>query len=728
MSDDNSDGSGTYEFDYENTSKSKMRSFRTNNKLSKLLENTAIADDMVSHGTEYDNLKAKMRAKYLTSTSIVDSKHVSSTVNQLQETLVKTKNLLKSFENKETKYHKSLSETTKDIKTAEEDESDKSSEDVFEETKEDSPEVIDLELDDEMIDEVIEEAENEESEESESVSSVFIENEDQISEKTANSNKYQLKFESESEHEDAIELDESDVDKSEQKSIFGQVSSIFDTESKFSNNKTEYDESYEEKMKSIQASISKKLEKEAKENEISDKNKEISKLIGVEKGLDEKIKEQHDIISSIEQKIFEKETTFQGLKEDYVQYLKDLKSKDSLISQYRNYFTATQGKLDNLVNTLEHKLENGKNIVSKLQNTHNTIDTYLESSAKVLNNVKECRKMFVDQDISNWHALSEQSNTFYQGVMAKLENYDFSHYTPTEKSILHKVVEEFKEQKKTIDNKIGEKAKDFEVTHPSSITHDHKEFQNKTNIKEEESFQGGNTESDLNTDESSNNKHNDESSNFDLKQHDINSGSGEANDASVDVSTDENDLSIESAEESEEEDAIARFYKDNNIKEGELLKTVVSQAISAPMEVPEAETLTTRQNSIRLYNKLTDNIKDKISSTISSVKSSIPNTFSLKRKRQSVTEIDSNNNEDELDESDIEKIENTFIKRVKQSDGRYRVVKTYVNDINKGDLIKHPALLNPEDEDEQIEYITLIREKLVTNPTDEVIIISSDED
>jgi len=232
----------------------------------------------------------------------------------------------------------------------------------------------------------------------------------------------------------------------------------------------------------------------------------------------------------------------------------------------------------------------------------------------------------------------------------------------------------------------------------------------------------------LNTDESSNNEHNDESSNFDLKQHDINSGSGEANDASVDVSTDEDDLSIESAEESEEEDAIARFYKDNNIKEGELLKTVVSQAISAPMEVPEAETLTTRQNSIRLYNKLTDNIKDKISSTISSVKSSIPNTFSLKRKRQSVTEIDSNNNEEELDESDIEKIENTFIKRVKQSDGRYRVVKTYVNDINKGDLIKHPALLNPEDEDEQIEYITLVREKLVTNPTDEVIIISSDED
>ncbi|CAI8498361.1 unnamed protein product [Hanseniaspora opuntiae] len=153
---------------------------------------------------------------------------------------------------------------------------------------------------------------------------------------------------------------------------------------------------------------------------------------------------------------------------------------------------------------------------------------------------------------------------------------------------------------------------------------------------------------------------------------------------------------------SEDEDAISKFYKDNNIKEGELLKTIVSQAISEPMEIPKTETLT-RYPVLR---------------------NSIPSTISLKRSRQVVSEDDDR----ELDEDDIRSIEETFRKRAKTTEGKYRVVKMYVKDINKGDLAKHPALTNPDDEDEEIEYVTLVREKLVTNPTDEVIVISSDDE
>ncbi|CAI8498358.1 unnamed protein product [Hanseniaspora opuntiae] len=103
------DGEHTpYEFDYDNISKSKMRSFRVKNKFSKLLEDSATVDGMGSHGTEYDNLKAKMREKYLKKDSDVGVSQIDTTVIQLQEALTKTKSILKSLENKESSLFKEL--------------------------------------------------------------------------------------------------------------------------------------------------------------------------------------------------------------------------------------------------------------------------------------------------------------------------------------------------------------------------------------------------------------------------------------------------------------------------------------------------------------------------------------------------------------------------------------------------------------------------------------------
>lgn len=680
MSNDNDGEHTPYEFDYDNISKSKMRSFRVKNKFSKLLEDSATVDGMGSHGTEYDNLKAKMREKYLKKDSDVGVSQIDTTVIQLQEALTKTKSILKSLENKESPYLKSLRERAQNAGEEIQQETHESENRPVEQ-EENVPEVSDVELDDEMIDDIVEEVEEEELENTNEVSSHESEEEND-SVNTESTQKYQLKFESDPQEEEESKSKESIVDNSQQQSVFGQVSLTFDSSLQPSTT-IDTDESYEEKMKSIKDSIAKKIAEEAKENEINHNNKAISKLKNDSTTLDEKIKIQNDIILSIEQEIQEKESLLIQSKKDYDDYLKSLKSNSSLIDHYKVSLESAKKEIEGLEDSLNKKLSNGKSILEKLKKAHEEVDSYLETSTEILKNAEGCKELFLKQNVSNFHHTCGLVGALYSESKLLMERDDYS-FIPLEK---REAIEKF------VDN-----------------------------LKQEDIIQGNSIKDEFNKD-SVPSEANESFTNID--DNDVKDNGDESDLPPLNTENEENSEQ-EDADEliSEDEDAISKFYKDNNIKEGELLKTIVSQAISEPMEIPETETLSTRQNSVRIYNKLSNTLRDKVSSTISSIRNSIPSTISLKRSRQVVSEDDDR----ELDEDDIRSIEETFRKRAKTTDGKYRVVKMYVKDINKGDLAKHPALTNPDDEDEEIEYVTLVREKLVTNPTDEVIVISSDDE
>lgn len=681
MSNDNDGEHTPYEFDYDNISKSKMRSFRVKNKFSKLLEDSATVDGIGSHGTEYDNLKAKMREKYLKKAANADVPQIDTTVNQLQEALTKTKSILKSLENKESPYLKSLREKAQNAVEEIQQETHELENSPVEQEEESVPEVSDIELNDEMIDDVVEQVEEEDLENTDEVSNHEIERENDTV-NTESTQKYQLKFESESQEEEDSISEESIVDKSQQQSVFGQVSLTFDSSLQpFTTIDT--DESYEEKMKSIKDSIAKKIAEEAKENEINHKAKAISKLKDDATALDEKIQIQNDMILSIEQEIKEKESFLIQAKKEYDEYVQSLKSNSSLVDHYRALLESTKKEVKELEESFDKKLSNARSMLEKLKKAHEKVDSYFETSTEVLKNAKECEELFLKQNVNNFHHTCELVGALYSESKLLMERDDYSSIPVDKREAIEKFVDDLRKEDKFLEKSIKDDSnKDFmspEVHNSSS------------NIVDDDV------------------KDNDDESDLPPLKTECNEDSQQGN-------TDES--------VSEEEDAISNFYKENNIKEGELLKTIVSQAISEPMEIPETETLSTRQNSVRIYNKLSNTLKDKVSSTISSIRNSIPGTLSLKRKRQVVSEDD----ERELDEDDIRSIEETFRKRAKTTKEKYRVVKMYVKDINKGDLAKHPALTNPDDEDEEIEYVTLVREKLVTNPTDEVIVISSDDE
>lgn len=676
MSNDNDGGNTPYEFDYGNISKSKMRSFRVKNKFSKLLEDSAIVDGMASHGTEYDNLKAKMREKYLKKAADVDVPQIDSTVSQLQEALTKTKSILKSLENKESPYLKSLRERAQNaVHEAQQDFCELENSPVEQEG--DVTEGSDVELNDEMIDDVVEQVKEEDLENADEVSS-HESGEDDDTVNTASTQKYQLKFESDSQEDEDCKGEDSIVDNSQQQSVFGQVSLTFDSSLQPSAT-FDADESYEQKMKSIRDNIAKKVAEEAKENEIKHKNKEISKLKDDSTTLDEKIKIQNDIILSIKQEIHEKEALLSQSKKDYYEYLESLKSNSPWIDHYKALLKSAKKEIEKLEESLSTKLSNGKRILQKLEKAHVELDSYFETSTEILKNTEECKELFLRQNVSNFHHTCGIVGALYAQSKLLMERDDYSSISLEKREAIETFVDDLRKEDMLLENLTkdcsDEDSKLFEV-HNSSTNIVDDDSDNKSHLP------SSNTESGV-----------------DNKQEDANESIGE------------------------DEDAISKFYKDNNIKEGELLKTIVSQAISEPMEIPETETLSTRQNSVRIYNKLSNSLKDKVSNTISSIRNSIPDTLSLKRSRNVVSE-----DERELDEDDIRSIEETFRKRAKTTEGKYKVVKMYVKEINKGDLVKHPALTNPDDEDEEIEYVTLVREKLVTNPTDEVIVISSDDE
>ncbi|KAL6933390.1 hypothetical protein ACO0R3_002495 [Hanseniaspora guilliermondii] len=681
MSNDNDGEHSPYEFNYDNISKAKMRSFRVKNKFSKLLEDSATVDGMSSHGTEYDNLKARMREKYLKKMSDIDVPQVDSTVSQLQEALTKTKSILKSLENRESLYLKGLREKAQIFVDEIQQEAPGLKNSPIEQ-EENVPEVFESELNDEMIDDVVEQVEEEDLENNNEVSIDESEEENNTA-NTASTQKYQLKYESDSQEEDDSKNNESIIDTSQQQSVFGQVSLTFDTSLQTSNTNDE-DEAYEEKMKSIKNNIAKKLAEEAKKNEISHKNKEISKLKDDSTALDEKLKIQNDLILTINQEIHEKELLLIQTKKDYEEYLKSLKSNNSLVEQYKVSLESTKKEFEGLVESLNKKLSNGKSFMERLKKAHEEINSYFETSSEILKNAKECENLFLKQNVDNFHHTCELVGALYSECKLIMERDDYSSVPINKKEVIEKFVDIVNQEDIFLRNFIkNDTNKNFvpsEVNNSSISVDDHESKDNGDEIDLPP----------LNTTNETDNQQEDNGESY-------------------------ND---------DDEDAISKFYRDNNIKEGELLKTIVSQAISEPMEIPETETLSTRQNSVRLYNKLSNTLRDKVSSTISSIRNSIPSTISLKRNRQVASEDD----DGDLDEDDIRSIEETFRKRAKTRERKYKVVKMYVKDINKGDLVKHPALTNPEDVDEEIEYVTLVKEKLVTNPTDEVIVISSDDE
>ncbi|OBA28085.1 hypothetical protein HANVADRAFT_51801 [Hanseniaspora valbyensis NRRL Y-1626] len=188
--------------------------------------------------------------------------------------------------------------------------------------------------------------------------------------------------------------------------------------------------------------------------------------------------------------------------------------------------------------------------------------------------------------------------------------------------------------------------------------------------------------------------------------------------------------------ENSDQDIVTEFYQKQGIPEGQYLTTKLKSYLASKREVPDNSSLQKIQESRVTFNGLVIKAKD-------SMKRNFENLFTTVRKPLNNTEseaINETSNDEEiktedvnLDENDLEKIKSTYTKRQKLNNSSYRITKVYANEVSKEDLISHPALVDEafnsnDSSNSDIKIISLVREKMITNPTDEVIVISSSDE
>ena len=188
--------------------------------------------------------------------------------------------------------------------------------------------------------------------------------------------------------------------------------------------------------------------------------------------------------------------------------------------------------------------------------------------------------------------------------------------------------------------------------------------------------------------------------------------------------------------ENSDQDIVTEFYEKQGIPEGQYLTTKLKSYLASKREVPDNSSLQKIQESRVTFNGFVIKAKD-------SVKRKFENLFTTVRKPLNNTKsevIDKKSNDEEikkevanLDENDLENIKSTYTKRQKLNNSSYRITKVYANEVSKEDLISHPSLVDEafnsnDSSNSDIKIISLVREKMITNPTDEVIVISSSDE
>ena len=188
--------------------------------------------------------------------------------------------------------------------------------------------------------------------------------------------------------------------------------------------------------------------------------------------------------------------------------------------------------------------------------------------------------------------------------------------------------------------------------------------------------------------------------------------------------------------ENSDQDIVTEFYQKQGIPEGQYLTTKLKSYLASKREVPDNSSLQKIQESRVTFNglvsKAKDSVKRKFENLFTTVRNPLNNTDSEVIEGKSIDE-EIKKEVANLDENDLENIKSTYSKRQKLNNTSYRITKVYANEVSKEDLMSHPSLVDDafnsnDNSNSDIKIISLVREKMITNPTDEVIVISSSDE
>lgn len=182
--------------------------------------------------------------------------------------------------------------------------------------------------------------------------------------------------------------------------------------------------------------------------------------------------------------------------------------------------------------------------------------------------------------------------------------------------------------------------------------------------------------------------------------------------------------------ENKYEDEIAGFYSNEGIPEGQYLSTKLKDYLSSKGTVPENQSLSKIQESRAVFQAVVSQVKDSVKQRFHNVIGGFKRPLETGNQSEETTGLQASQ-KDGLQNKDLEIIKRTYTKRHKLNNSSYRITKVYANDIDKSDLESHPALTDEKlslEDSNDIKITTLVREKMVVNPTDEVIVISSSDE